>query len=163
MTPIETMLSDLLDEDVRLRTHASAGVHRYIPVTDPAASVNTDLWRARGAGGWYPTPDEAAVALAFDLGLRQGRAEGAPPPKINGKVEAQVVAAVQALAAAGGKVTESAVIGATALSMTIPTGQRDRRREFARRAFIGLVKRGALVVADGVVDASAACRVRKAA
>lgn len=153
MTPIETMLTDLLGEDVRLRTHPT-GPCRYVPVTDPATSLNAALWRARGAGGWYPTPDEAAVALAFDLGLRQGRTEGAPPPKISGKVEAQVVAAVQALAAAGGEVTQSALIGATALSMTIPTGQRDRRREFARRAFLGLVKRGALVVADdGAVTA----------
>ena len=116
MTPIETMLTHLLGEDVRLRTH-STGVHRYVPVKDPAASPNADLWRARGAGGWYPSPDEAAVALAFDLGLRQGRAESAPSPRVVGKVEAQVVAAVQALAAAGEEVTQSTVIGATVESM----------------------------------------------
>jgi hypothetical protein len=51
-------------------------------------------------------------------------------------------------------VTQSAVIAATARSMTVPADQRDRRQEFARRAFIGLVKRGALVVADdGTVTA----------
>ena len=53
------------------------------------------------------------------------------------------------------------VIGATVPSMTIPTGQRDRRREFARRAFIGLVKRGVLVVADNGTVAT--CRMRDAA
>jgi hypothetical protein len=161
MTPIEDTLTAIAGEPIRLRTHPSPHVHRYVPVADPANSPNADLWRARGAGGWYPTADEAAVALAFDLGLRQGRAEGAPPPKFSGKIETRVLAVVQALAAAGGKVTESAVIGATALSMTIPTGQRDRRREFARRAFIGLVKRGALVITDD--GAVTACRMRQVA
>lgn len=153
MTPIDDALTAIAAEPLVLRAHKS-GYYRYVPVGDPATGPNADLWRVRGAGGWYPTPDQAAVALAHEIGLRQGRAEGAPPPKINGKVEQLVTAAEKALAAAGGKVTASAVIGATALSMTIPTGQRDRRREFARRAFIGLVKRGVLVVADdGTVTA----------
>jgi hypothetical protein len=160
MTPVETMLSDLLGEDVRVRTHPT-GPCRFIPVGDPANSPNADLWHARGAGGWYPTADEAAVALAFDLGLRQGRAEGAPPPKISGKVEAQVLAVVQALAAAGGTATVSLVVEKTTSSMMVPAGQRDRRREFARRAFLGLVRRGVLVVADD--GAVTACRTRDAA
>jgi hypothetical protein len=153
MNDAQQILETLAGEQLHLRHHPT-GPYRYDPIEDPTKSANTDLWRTRAHGGWHHDPAVAAIALAFDLGLRQGRAESAPPPKISGKVEAEVVAAVQALAACGVDVTQSALIEATALSMAIPTGQRDRRREFARRAFLGLVQRGVLVVADnGTVTA----------
>jgi hypothetical protein len=160
MSNAQQILETLAGEQLHLRHHPT-GPYRYDPIEVPTKSKNANLWRTRANGGWHHDPAVAAIALAFDLGLRQGRAEGAPPPKVVGKVEAQVVAAVQALAAAGGEVSTSMVIEKTTLSMTVPAGQRDRRHEFARRALIGLVKRGAPVVADdGTVTA---CLTRDAA
>lgn len=74
-------------------------------------------------------------------------------PRVVGRNEMLVINAVQTLAATGAVLTEQAVITATVQSMTAPVGKRDRRREFARRALIGLIERGALVIADGVVTA----------
>ena len=111
MTPIEQTLTNIAEEEIRLRTHPTAGVHRYIPC-DPAAGPNAALWRERGNGGWYHDPDVAALTLAFDLGLRQGRTEALPPTRVAGKVELLVVAAVDSIAASGATPTEQTVIAA---------------------------------------------------
>jgi hypothetical protein len=70
-----------------------------------------------------------------------------------------VIASLQTIRTRGVTPTTELVINATAQALPMPgPAKRDRRQEFARRAFAGLVERGVLLVLDGAV--TAACRVR---
>jgi hypothetical protein len=93
--------------------------------------------------------------LPHELGRRQGQTEiEAPPAKAVGKNEIALVGVVVKLTAAGTVPTEQTVNVATVATLQVPVGTRDRRREFAWRAFLGPVGCGVLVVADdGAVTA----------
>jgi hypothetical protein len=70
-----------------------------------------------------------------------------------------VIASLQTIRTKGLTPTTEAVINVAVQALQVPgPAKRDRRQEFARRAFAGLVERGVLLVLDGAV--TAACRVR---
>jgi hypothetical protein len=146
MTAVAALLEQLAGEPLHLVQHPT-GRCRYTPTDDPAISPNAGLWRARGAAGWLPTPEEAAIALAFVLGLEQGRQEAAPEVRVVGKIEREIIACVGMLTAVGTPATEDTIIAAVVAKLPLAAGPRDRRREAVRRAFAGLATRTALVAA----------------